>query len=154
MTVQTIYITYPTGDIERIKARSTVTAGEFEVRSHAFLCPLAPGDRVRVDANAQITEVVSLEPQFVFHVDLHLPIDFLAGPLPAHHPGVRIANQITEGWARDTTLTHLTTFNFVISSSNWRWFDENVNRSRYVDFSTMTRTPVTTEFHLECSPVL
>ena len=136
-----VSIHYPSGDIETIAARATEVADEMELRAHSFLTPLGPGDVVRIDAEGEVLDVVHLEPQFIWEVALHLPADFLAGPLPEHHPARVIVEGLAETWGRDASVTQMTLFNLVISSQSERWFKDTVAGSKYVEHIAVTRTP-------------
>lgn len=134
-------ITYPTGAVETLRTRPTDMPGHVELRSHSFLTPLGPGDVLTVDEDGRVTGVVSLEPQWIYTVDLHLPADFLAGPMPDHHPAVVAAEQLAVDWARDTEVTQMTLFNLFVSSKSERWFADVVATSRYVEHAELIRTP-------------
>ena len=105
--------------------------------------PLGPGDVVTIDDEGRFTGVVSLEPQWIYMVDLHLPADFLAGPLPPHHPAVIAAEKLAADWARDTEVTQMTLFQILVSSKSERWFTETVLTSRYVEHAELLRSPDT-----------
>lgn len=139
---------------EQVAAKSTDKPDEFELAGHAFLAPLGPGDIVRVDDDHNVVEVVHLEPQFIYHVDLHLPADFLAGPLSDAHPAKRIAERLFGEWERDTWITVMTDFVCVVSSRSDKWINDKVRSSKYVEHMTLTRTPDTTSVPLVASPVL
>lgn len=136
-----VLIKYPTGDVETIPVRGTNHPLHFELRRHVFMAPLGPGDVVAVNQSMEVVDLISLKPQWIHEVDLHLPSDFLTSSLPPEHPAVRIANRLVDQWSRHTTVTLLTTFCMVMGSPSPRWFDENVANCRYVLGSSIVRTP-------------
>lgn len=139
---------------EQIIAKATDDPHLFEVAGHAFMMPLGPGDIVRIDDDHNIVEVVHLQPQYIYHVDLHLPADFFAGPMPDDHPAKVTMERLFGEWQRDTWITVLTDFVCVVSSQSDRWIEDKVRRSKYVEAMTLTRTPETTSVPLEAKPVL
>lgn len=143
MTTTSVSIHYPSGDVETVTARATNVADEMELRAHSFLLPLGPGDVVRVDEERAVVDVVSLDPQWIYHVDLHLPADFTAGPMPENHPAMKVWNQLVEEWSRDSSVTVLTTFTLVVSSRSERWLKDKVQSNKYVEGFEITRTPET-----------
>jgi hypothetical protein len=158
-----VTITYPTtvppelgAVVEQVDAKPVHQAAlnHWELTGHAFLAPLGPGDNGKCDVAGNVVEVVHLEPQFIYHVDLHLPADFFAGPLPDIHPARRISERLFGEWERDTWVTVMTDFVCVVSSQSEKWINDKVRSSKYVEGLTCTRTPDTTSVPLVASPVL
>lgn len=150
-----VMVRYPTGEAETIAARPTDKPDEYELRAHGFLVPLGPGDVVRVDDSMMVQDVVSLDPQLIYHVDLHLPMDFFGDtPLPDDHPAVVAVEKLVDEWQRDTTVTLLTTFSMVISSKTQRWFDEKVAGHNFVQATLLTRTTDVRTMPIEANPAL
>ena len=155
-----VTITYPThpdfGDnVEHVNAREVPDQpGRWELTGHAFLTPLGPGDVVEADDDMNLTSVVSLEPQFIYHVELHLPADYLAGPLPDAHPAKRISERLLAEWKRDAWVTELHGFTVAVSSQSQKWLDDKVKASKYVEHMTLTRTPDVESVAIEVQPVL
>lgn len=144
MTVDLIYPGKMPGKIdawtEHLRMRPTQTPGQVELTMHSFLTLLAPGDVVQV-ADGCITEVVSLRPQWVYIVDLHLPKDFLQVPMTDDHPGVRKAEALFERWERDTPVTMSTSWRARVSTTSEQWFIDNVRSHKYVEHVELVRSP-------------
>lgn len=121
-----------------------VDADVWELREHAGFSSLAPGDRIRVDEQSRIAEIVSLERTFVHVVHFHLPAGITAGHRPSHnHPAMIALREVEEEWRRDTWVTRLTGFTFAISSPSQGWFVDKVATHEFVEEIEQVRTPDT-----------
>lgn len=139
----TATINHGEGATEEIPVAPTDTPRHVELKRHSFLLPLGPGDVVEVDEGGTVTGVVSLAPQWIYMVDLHLPADYLAGAINGNHPAARAVNKLVAEWSRDTAVTMMHGFAMVISSTSERWFEEKVRASRYVEHCEELRNPRT-----------
>lgn len=158
MTETQVTITYPPTELgaatEQVRGTIDPTTGLVELTAHTFLMPLGPGDVVRADDDGNLIEVVRLQPQFIYHVDLHLPADYFAGPLPDAHPAKRIAERLFAEWKRDAWVTEMTDFVVAVSSQSQLWINDKVRSSKYVEHVTLTRTPDVKSVAIEAQPVL
>ena len=132
----------PQDSLEKIMGEETETPRHVVLRGHSFLTTLGPGDVVEVDEHGFATRVVSLAPQSVYEVDLHLPADYLAGPLPDVHPGKTGANALWEEWQKrdDVTITQMTTFMARMTANDTR-VNQTVRTHRFVEHVELLRTP-------------
>lgn len=136
-----VLIEYALGLKDTVKAE-LVDGDVWELREHAGFGPLAPGDRVRVDAESRLVEIVSLERTFVYVVHCHLPAGITTGMRPTeHHPVVKAMAEVEAEWKRDTWVTKTTGLTFVISSPTEQWFVDKVAGHKYVQETELIRTP-------------
>lgn len=141
--ITTATINHAGAATEDIPVVPTATPQHVELRRHSFLLPLGPGDVVEVDEQGVVTRVVSLAPQWIYMVDLHLPADYLAGAIDGNHPAARAVNELVAEWSRDTAVTMMHGFAMVVSSTSERWFEEKVRSSKYVEHCEELRNPRT-----------
>lgn len=138
-----VKIVYPGTEHEELDAvPDQVRPRTVELRQHAGLIPLAPGDRLTIDQSGDAIAVVHLEPLYTYEVHMAMPSDLVAGrALPNGHPSRRKIADLAAGWRRDGYVTQLTTFTFLVSSQSRRWLDEQVLSHRYVAHHRRVRTP-------------
>lgn len=145
MTTIDVLIPYQNPVYHETVAAESVDGEIWELREHAGFCPLAPGDRVRVDSANNLTEIVFLEPTYVYGVFCHLPAGVTFGMAPSeNHPALVKLAKLEEEWRRDTQVTRTTAFTFLLSTPNPQWFEDKVANHPYVEYTDLLRIPEAT----------